>query len=122
MVAGHSLGGGLAQIVGAKIGQPAVSFSGPGVLDTRHKFGLSRQLLINSVVNVIPSHDVVPLAGMLGGTVVTWDCHNDPFVCHMPMLAPCGMHALCPRNDKHSMKCATATGSSTMLQRIRAMV
>ncbi len=50
---------------------------------------------MRTVVNIIPSHDVVPHAGLLAGTVVGWDCPMDALACHMPMLTPCGMHALC---------------------------
>ena len=122
VLVGHSLGGGLAQIAGALSGAPCASFSGPGILDTRSKFGLSRTDLVQSVINVIPSHDVVPLAGLLGGTVVAWDCPLHAFACHMPMLPPCGMHALCPSLQPTGMHCHVAGSTMSTVQRLRSLV
>eukprot|EP00047_Mylnosiga_fluctuans_P017100 m.58737 g.58737 ORF g.58737 m.58737 type:complete len:748 (-) comp6922_c0_seq2:121-2364(-) len=121
VIVGHSLGGGLAQVVGATLGLPAVSFSGPGLMESRNKFRLTRQNLVDTVINVIPSHDLVPLAGALGGTVVNWDCLHDAFACHMPMVAPCGMHALCPREQPRPLNCTLTNVGMTISQALSSL-
>ena len=41
VLVGHSLGGGVAKIVGAKTGIPALSLSGPGLKFTSYKYGIT---------------------------------------------------------------------------------
>ena len=88
LLTGHSLGGGLAKIVGSLSGHTAVSFSGPGLLLSRYRFGISAESLIEHTVSVVPTHDLVPRIDIHGGVVVQTTCvFRDPVMCHDPMGA-----------------------------------
>jgi len=60
VVTGHSLGGGIAMLVGAEKQIPAVAFSGPNAMLSRRKFGISKKDLDAFAVNIIPRGDPVP--------------------------------------------------------------
>ena len=96
LVVGHSLGGGLAKIVGAKAHVPAVALSGPGIVSTRHKIGVTLTDINRYVTNVVPSHDVVAALGTLGGGIhnVVCDAHR-PDICHMPLFTVCKLSQMC---------------------------
>jgi hypothetical protein len=96
VVAGHSLGGGLAKMVGAHARRPAVSFSGPGVLDSTRKLNLSAAFLHRHMLNVVPDRDLVSTVGTMEGTVATWACPLDFVTCHYPTVQLCHLLALCP--------------------------
>jgi lipase ATG15 len=51
LIIGHSLGGGLAKIVGVTNNVTAISISGPGILLSRHKFGLSKTGIMYSFIS-----------------------------------------------------------------------
>lgn len=53
---GHSLGGGVAQIVGARLRRPAVTFSAPGVVLSRRKFRISLDDINDFLLNVQTTH------------------------------------------------------------------
>jgi len=57
---GHSLGGGVAMIIGAKEKIPAVAISGPNSWLSRFKFGISKERLEQYSLNIIPRGDPVP--------------------------------------------------------------
>merc|ERR1739848_466797 len=89
-LAGHSLGGGLAKVVGALTKRPAVSLSGPGLAESVAKLGhIDNQLLNSLVVNVYPTGDLVPAIGRQAGMVVHTRCDAQPAMCHVPMLSIC---------------------------------
>ncbi|CAK9012941.1 Lipase_3 domain-containing protein [Durusdinium trenchii] len=60
VLTGHSLGGGVAMIVGALQQVPVVAISGPNSVLSRLKFGLDRNLLDVYTLNIIPRGDPVP--------------------------------------------------------------
>lgn len=66
LLTGHSLGGGVASIVGARLQALAVTFSSPGVVLSRRKFGLSLKEISQYVVNIVPQVGW----NALGGAVV----------------------------------------------------
>mmetsp|Transcript_33730 Transcript_33730/g.54122 ORF Transcript_33730/g.54122 Transcript_33730/m.54122 type:complete len:1070 (-) Transcript_33730:936-4145(-) len=57
---GHSLGGGLVLITGAREKIPAVGISAPNAVISRLKFGLSKSNLDAFTINVIPRGDPIP--------------------------------------------------------------
>eukprot|EP00512_Aurantiochytrium_limacinum_P000202 CAMPEP_0171487548 /NCGR_PEP_ID=MMETSP0958-20121227/1710_1 /TAXON_ID=87120 /ORGANISM="Aurantiochytrium limacinum, Strain ATCCMYA-1381" /LENGTH=954 /DNA_ID=CAMNT_0012020557 /DNA_START=41 /DNA_END=2905 /DNA_ORIENTATION=- len=59
-ITGHSLGGGIAMLVGAAESIPAIGISGPNSLLSREKFGLDQTKLDSFAVNIIPRGDPIP--------------------------------------------------------------
>lgn len=66
ILTGHSLGGGVAAIVGARLQALAVTFSSPGVVLSRRKFGVTLREISQYVVNIKPEGDLVPLVDVQG--------------------------------------------------------
>ncbi|CBH10618.1 hypothetical protein, conserved [Trypanosoma brucei gambiense DAL972] len=66
ILTGHSLGGAVASIVGAKMGIQAVGFGAPGITLARKKFNVDLRSINKHVGNIISSHDIFP---MIGGNV-----------------------------------------------------
>lgn len=96
ILVGHSLGGGVAKIVGAKTGHPAVSLAGPGIVDSRGKLGVTISEIDRHIVNLLPSGDIVSRIGKQGGTVVNVPCSdNRPDSCHCPMAVACELITSC---------------------------
>jgi hypothetical protein len=96
LVVGHSLGGGLASIVGAKVHVPAVALSGPGIVGARHKIGVSLDEINLYTTSIVPSHDIVAALGVLGGGIHHVECGaHRPDVCHQPMFTVCELSRLC---------------------------
>ena len=83
VLTGHSLGGTLAQIVGAKHRLAAVAFSSPGIVLLERKYGIGREDLDAYVTNIVVSNDFFPNIGKLGGTVHHVACEETRAdVCH----------------------------------------
>ena len=66
---GHSLGGGLAGIVGARLKLEAVAISPPGLVLSRKKFDIALRDLAQHSVAVLPTRDPVPLVDAHFGLV-----------------------------------------------------
>jgi len=60
VITGHSLGGNFAEIVGARLGIPAVGFSAPGQYYMMSSFDIGKQNIFENVVTIIPRMDPVP--------------------------------------------------------------
>lgn len=84
VMAGHSLGGGIAQIVAAKNNLKAVSFSAPGVMLGRKSFmDLSQAAIQQNLINVWPYSDIVPAIDTQGVLVQGIRCNQPNFIdCH----------------------------------------
>ncbi|KAJ9439632.1 hypothetical protein DIPPA_09184 [Diplonema papillatum] len=67
---GHSLGGAIGMIVGARLGTLAVGFHSPGIVLSHKKFGITNMAdAYRFVANVIPEQDLIPLIDKSGGEV-----------------------------------------------------
>ncbi|OQS07932.1 hypothetical protein THRCLA_00078 [Thraustotheca clavata] len=97
IIVGHSLGGAMAAMVGAKLHLPAVSFSGPGLIYSRGRFGIeSEQEIRDYVLTVKPRGDIVPRVDRLGGLVQDIDCRRDnPKACHGTDTHACEFYLTC---------------------------
>ncbi|EQC26194.1 hypothetical protein SDRG_15931 [Saprolegnia diclina VS20] len=97
VVTGHSLGGAMAAVVGAKMHLPAVSFSGPGLLYSRGRFDIDDERPIRDyVLTVKPRGDFVPRVDRLGGLVQDIDCRrNNPKACHSTDTHACEFYLTC---------------------------
>lgn len=84
ILTGHSLGGGVASIVGGRLQALAVTFSSPGVVLSRRKFGLTLREISQYVVNVIPLGDLVPLVDIQGVKAQSISCSANrlKYSCH----------------------------------------
>ena len=86
LITGHSLGGGLSKMAGARFGIRSFSFNGPGILYSRGKVGsngVSLEDINRSVVNVDLQGDVVSLIDRLGGSIHRLKCYDGgPINCH----------------------------------------
>mmetsp|Transcript_20469 Transcript_20469/g.44323 ORF Transcript_20469/g.44323 Transcript_20469/m.44323 type:complete len:720 (-) Transcript_20469:161-2320(-) len=106
VLVGHSLGGGLAKIVGARLKLPAVSLSGPGIVNLRQKIGVDRDDIASQIVNLLPSNDPVPLIGLQGGTILNFHCSGDAADCHDPVFVACELFHRCG-HPRRRITCTT---------------
>ena len=94
---GHSLGGGLAKILGRLKGKEALSLSGPGMNSFHSLFnyeGNSEYFELTSV-DIIPDLDLVPRVDISGGTVHRILCLNSTYYCHSKELSLCESMIMC---------------------------
>lgn len=96
---GHSLGGGLAKLVGSKLGVQAVTISSPGEKVTNgfvFKHQEFSKLEGKLSVTLRPQRDLVPRVDVHQGVVIPMDCvRNSAVDCHGLMHSVCGIVALC---------------------------
>jgi hypothetical protein len=95
VVTGHSLGGGLAGIVGAKLQLPSIAFSPPGLKFSRLKHGLRLRDLAQATI-LAPIRDPVPMIDKQTGLVQHTNCIESSAVhCHLPQLMVCDLLQRC---------------------------
>lgn len=108
VLTGHSLGGAMAAMVGAKTHTPAISFSGPGLLYSRGRFDVDDKSIRDYVVTVKPQRDIVPKVDELGGMVQEIECRRDnPLACHSTVTHMCELYAACGDRRKRDWSRAT---------------
>jgi len=106
IIVGHSLGGGLAKIMGKYKSKQALSLSGPG-MNTFHSLwkyeGISEYFDLTSI-DIIPDLDLVPRVDISGGTVHRLLCLNTTLNCHSKELSLCESMIMC-RNPNAKEYC-----------------
>ena len=106
VIVGHSLGGGLAKLLGRIMKKEAISLSGPGV-NAFHSLwqyeGKSENFEI-SVVDLVPDMDLVPRVETSGGTVYRIICKAGVFKCHEKVMSLCEVLIMC-RNPNYEVYC-----------------
>ncbi|KAJ0411699.1 hypothetical protein ATCC90586_002083 [Pythium insidiosum] len=108
VLTGHSLGGAMAAMVGAKTKTPAVSFSGPGLLFSRGRFGIDDADIRDYVLTIKPRRDVVPQVDELGGMIQDIECRRtNPLGCHSTQTHLCELYASCGDKRKRDWSSAT---------------
>ncbi|POM62213.1 hypothetical protein PHPALM_28663 [Phytophthora palmivora] len=108
VLTGHSLGGAMAAMIGAKTHTPAVSFSGPGLLYSRGRFDVDDESIRDYVLTVKPRRDIVPQVDELGGMVQEIECRRDnPLACHSTVTHMCELYAACGDKRKRDWSKAT---------------
>nr|CCA15299.1 conserved hypothetical protein [Albugo laibachii Nc14] len=110
VLTGHSLGGAMAAMAGAKVKVPVISFSGPGLLYSRGRFGIKEQDIRDHVVTIKPQNDIVPQIDELIGMVQEIDCRQDSvFACHSTYTHLCELYFSCGdhrhRDWSHAVEC-----------------
>jgi len=108
VIVGHSLGGGLAKLLGKLVKKEAVSLSGPGG-NAFHSLweykGKSENFEI-SVIDLVPDMDLVPRVETSGGTVYRIICKAGVFRCHKKTMSLCEVLIMC-RNPNYEEYCKT---------------
>ncbi|KAJ8577765.1 hypothetical protein ON010_g1436 [Phytophthora cinnamomi] len=96
VITGHSLGGAIAAMIGAKTKTSAVSFSGPGLLYSLGRFGITSQDVRDYVLTMKPRKDIVPQVDELGGLVQEIRCKkSSPMGCHSTSTHLCELYFSC---------------------------
>eukprot|EP00762_Andalucia_godoyi_P000051 ANDGO_02247.mRNA.1 hypothetical protein len=94
-ITGHSLGGGLAKIVGARRNIPAITFSAPGLYYTSKSVDVDLADLRRMGVTIVPQRDVVPRVDDQAATVLQIDCDESVPTCHKITLTLCQLMRAC---------------------------
>ena len=106
IIVGHSLGGGLAKIIGKYKSKQALSLSGPG-MNAFHSLwkyeGISEYFDLTSI-DIIPDLDLVPRVDISGGTIYRLLCLNTTINCHSKELSLCESMIMC-RNPNAKEYC-----------------
>ncbi|RLN98647.1 hypothetical protein BBJ28_00020831 [Nothophytophthora sp. Chile5] len=110
VITGHSLGGAMAAMIGAKTKSRAVSFSGPGLLYSLGRFDIAAQDVRDYVLTMKPRKDIVPQVDELGGLVQEIRCkHSSPMSCHSTNTHLCELYFSCGdprhRNWENNEQC-----------------
>jgi len=85
---GHSLGGGVAEVVAARQKKVAVTFSAPGVVLSRRKFDISIDEIGSSILNVVPHGDLVPMFDVQGENLLAPKTNKPYLLCGTIYLPP----------------------------------
>merc|ERR1712159_302560 len=109
-ITGHSLGGGLAKLVAAKVGIQAITFMSPGIATTSFiVFGgkgfESWSVQRHTALTVQPEKDIVSRIDQQIGVVVQTDCAGSPVHCHGIYPLICQIQSVCGsgRRDNTSL-------------------
>ncbi|CAH0492250.1 unnamed protein product [Peronospora farinosa] len=96
VITGHSLGGSIAAMIGAKTKTSAVSFSGPGLLYSVGRFDITSRDVRDYVLTMKPRKDIVPQVDELGGLVQEIRCKkSSPMGCHSTSTHLCELYFSC---------------------------
>jgi hypothetical protein len=100
VLTGHSLGGGVAEVVSSTLGVDALVFSAPGSRYLQKVFNISSQMA-QKYVNIVPEHDPVPRVDQHYGVVQKILCrdklgrHLLPVHCHGLVRGSCELWRVC---------------------------
>ena len=111
VIVGHSLGGGLAKILGRLLGKQAISLSGPGVnaFHSLWDYEGSCENFEISAIDLVPDMDLVPRVEVSGGTIYRIVCKEGPFDCHSKELSLCEVLIMCD-NSNYKEYCKKVKG------------
>ena len=113
IIVGHSLGGGLAKLLGRLLNKQAISLSGPGVNAFHSLWGYegNSENFELSAIDLVPDMDLVPRVEVSGGTTYRIVCKDGPFACHSKALSLCEVLIMC-RNPNYYTYCSKLAGLS----------
>lgn len=110
VIVGHSLGGGLAKILGRFLKKQAISLSGPGMnaFNSLFEFGGKNENFGISNIDLIPDMDLVPRVEVSGGTIYRLVCDAGAFACHSSTRSLCEILVMCrhPNYKEYCLKIA----------------
>ncbi|EDR23003.1 hypothetical protein EDI_326250 [Entamoeba dispar SAW760] len=102
VLSGHSLGAGIAQIVGTELNIEHFLLSPPGMSLVKHNFNMSKERLSVLSRSLFSERDPVSVLGEGTGQQIKIPCYDDPVSCHMPDTTSCMIGALCHDSDMQS--------------------
>jgi len=104
-ITGHSLGGGLAKLVAAKVGIQAITFMAPGLSTTNFVvFGEdSSEMQRQTAFTVQPDNDIISRVDNQVGIVVQTKCQNSPAYCHQMYPLLCELYRRCGSGRKDTL-------------------
>ncbi|CAJ1371009.1 unnamed protein product [Effrenium voratum] len=95
-ITGHSLGGGIANLLGAELGIPSIAFSPPGVQSTATLLEINPARLQAMALDIIPDQDPVSRAAGPHGTVqLPIGCADKGAQCHRIFNSVCELFDMC---------------------------
>ena len=103
VMTGHSLGGGLAKIHGAKYNISAVTFSSPGIFYTGRKYGITPEMH-RYTTTIQPDMDVVPTIDRQAGTIYRLRCALGLITCHTLLNTVCALYRTCGDSIRPALK------------------
>ena len=107
-VTGHSLGGGVAIIAGARLKVPAIAFSGPNARLSFMKFNVTIEDLDKYPVNVIPERDPFPMTDDKSLITENIRCRakdtDADVVCHEITRSACELMYTCGSENRPPIK------------------
>jgi len=112
VLTGHSLGGGIAQIVASRLNIPALVWSAPGAAYSAKRFGIDVQSTKRNVVIVMPDHDVVPRVDLQAGMLQLIECRTITGAdasapqCHSLLKTACEVWRACGDDRDFRETCA----------------
>ncbi|KAL7713159.1 Fungal lipase-type domain-containing protein [Entamoeba marina] len=95
VLCGHSLGGGIANIIGSDVELNNIGISPPGIYLGRRSLGLSKQNLMSLTRAIVPERDPVAALGTSAGSTFTIPCYTNSAKCHDLQNSLCMIGALC---------------------------
>eukprot|EP00808_Paulinella_micropora_P015715 g42193.t1 len=113
VLTGHSLGGGLSIIAGARRQLPVVAFSGPNALISQKIFGVSSSVLDTAILNFKPHTDPVPMVDDPGILTQSINCFAFGLACHSLTRTTCELQAHCGSNGRPAINCAGVDGGKS---------
>eukprot|EP00434_Breviolum_minutum_P030258 symbB.v1.2.026764.t1/scaffold2701.1/size72746/2 len=118
LLTGHSLGGGMAQLIGSVEGIQTVTFSPVGQAVTlarvaSSEFHMQELPIASTAVSIIPAGDIVPRIDRQSGVVQRIACTSyNPIDCHSPYQTACELYRKCgdPRGRSIHATCTRQVG------------
>eukprot|EP01028_Stygiella_incarcerata_P004686 TRINITY_DN203_c2_g2_i1.p1 TRINITY_DN203_c2_g2~~TRINITY_DN203_c2_g2_i1.p1 ORF type:complete len:1305 (-),score=425.58 TRINITY_DN203_c2_g2_i1:1303-5217(-) len=111
VLTGHSLGGGLAKIVGAKESLVSVTFSSPGLMYTSKTVDIDYHSVHDYGITLKPDKDIIPKVDTQSGTVLPMDCDQGIATCHKIHVTICELLRSCGDPNGRGLKVDTCPKS-----------
>ncbi|EMD46753.1 Hypothetical protein EHI5A_201680 [Entamoeba histolytica KU27] len=99
VLAGHSLGGGMANILGGELGLMSFGISPPGTYLASKNFGTKKKDIPVVARAIVPEKDPIAALGEDGGLQMSIPCDKHLFSCHSIKTSLCMIGKLCSDNE-----------------------
>ncbi|EKE38872.1 hypothetical protein ENU1_149440 [Entamoeba nuttalli P19] len=99
ILTGHSLGGGVANIVGSNMSLLSFGISPPGIYLGRKGLELKQKNINLYTRAIIPDRDIIALLGINGGSQITLPCYEHFWNCHGIDTSLCSIGAMCREKE-----------------------